>query len=235
MGATTARSDPRQRASGGLLAVPIVAIVLMCVAALLCVTYVLRPRADFAPVAIDAPPLPIIVAGTLFRVPPRAIRVTMQRRPGTQERLDLAFFWPALTPAAEPSKEDLAAVRGTDFPHGRAGRRRPHTRSATQNHLSRVTPPPRPSSGPDGLTVLAFLDETPYQGEDLLFDQSAPERFLVRCTRDKGLAPGSCLYERGAGNASITLRFPRALIAQWREFLAGSDRLLAQLQGVGGS
>jgi hypothetical protein len=80
--------------------------------------------------------------------------------------------------------------------------------------------------------VLAFLDETPYQGEDLLFDQSAPERFLVRCTRDKGLAPGSCLYERSAGNASITLRFPRALIAQWREFLAGSDRLLAQLQGV---
>jgi hypothetical protein len=234
MGAITARSDPRQRASGGLLAVPIVAIVLVCVAALLCVTYVLRPRADFATVAIDAPPLPIIVAGTLFRVPPRAIRVSMQRRPGTQERLDLTFFWPALTPAAEPSKEDLAAAAGQIFltVEPSAGGLTPVQR------LKTIYPryaAPTPSSGPDGLTVLAFLDETPYQGEDLLFDQSAPERFLVRCTRDKGSAPGSCLYERSAGNASITLRFPRALIAQWREFLAGSDRLLAQLQGVGGS
>jgi hypothetical protein len=234
MGAITARSDPRQRASGGLLAVPIVAIVLMCLAALLCVTYVLRPRAEFAPVAIDTPPLPIIVAGTLFRIPPRAIRVTMQRRPGTQERLDLAFFWPALTPAAEPSKEDLAAAAGRIF-------------LTVESDLGGLTPvqrlktiypryaAPAASSGPDGLTVLAFLDETPYQGEDLLFDQSAPERFLVRCTRDKGLAPGSCLYERGVGNASITLRFPRTLIAQWREFLAGSDRLLTNLQGAPGS
>ena len=235
MGAITARSDTRQRASGGLLAVPVVAIVLMCVAALLCVTYVLRPHSDFAPVAIDAPPLPIIVAGTLFRVPPRAIRVAMQRRPGTQERLDLAFFWPSLMPAAEPSKEDLAAAGGANLPHGRAGRGRPHSPSSGSKPSTRVTRPPRTSNGPDGLTVLAFLDETPYQGEDLLFDQSAPERFLVRCTRDKGLAPGSCLYERSVGTASVTLRFPRTLIAQWREFLASSDRLLAQLHGTAGS
>src|SRR3974390_204165 len=115
MGAITARADSRRRASGGLLAAPIVAIVLICVAALACVTYVLRPRSDFAPVAIDAPPLPVMVAGTVFRVPPRAIRVAIQRRPGTQERLALAFFWPARTPAAEPSKEDLAAAAGRIF------------------------------------------------------------------------------------------------------------------------
>jgi hypothetical protein len=234
MGAITARSDARQRASGGLLAAPVVAIVLMCVAALACVTYVLRPRPDFAPVAIDAPPLPIIVAGTLFRVPPRAIRVAIQRRPGTQERLDLAFFWPALTPAAEPSKEDLAAAAGRVY------------LTITQNdggltpveRLKTIYPryaAPATSSGPDGLAVLTFLDETPYQGEDLLFDPSAPERFLVRCLRDKGLAPGSCLYERPVGGTSITLRFPRTLLAQWRAFLTGTDRLLAQLQPLAGS
>jgi hypothetical protein len=234
MGAITARSDTRRRASGGLLAVPIVAIVIMCVAALLCVTYVLRPRPDFAPVAIDAPPLPIVVAGTLFRVPPRAIRVTTQRRPGTQERLDLAFFWPALTPAAEPSKEDLAAAAGRIFLTVEAD----YGGLTPVQRLKTIYPryaAPTTSSGPDGLTVLAFLDETPYQGEDLLFDPSAPERFMVRCTRDKGLAPGSCLYERSVSNASITVRFPRTLIAQWRTFLGGSDRLLAQLQGTGGS
>ncbi len=232
MGAITAGSGSRRRASGGLLAVPIVAIVLICVAALACVTYVLRPRQDFAPVAVDAPPLPIIVAGTLFRVPPRAIRVAIQRRPGTQERLDLAFFWPALTPAAEPSKEDLAAAAGRIYLTIE-----PDDGGLTPvQRLKTIYPryaAPTTTSGPDGLTVLAFLDETPYQGEDLLFDQSAPERFLVRCTRDKGLAPGSCLYERSVGNTIVTLRFPRALIAQWRAFLAGSDHLLAQLQGVG--
>ena len=94
MGAITARPPNRQRAAGGLLAVPIVAIVVLCVLALGYVTYVLRPRIEATPAALDAPPLPIVVADTLFRVPPRALRVALQRRPGTQERLDLVFLWP---------------------------------------------------------------------------------------------------------------------------------------------
>ena len=73
MGAITARSNNRRRAAGGLLAVPIAAIVLLCVLALAFVTYVLRPRVEAAPATLEAPALPIVVADTLFRVPPRAL------------------------------------------------------------------------------------------------------------------------------------------------------------------
>jgi hypothetical protein len=231
MGAITARSESRGRASGGLLAVPIAAIVILCVAALAFVTYVLHPRVDFAPTAFDAPPLPIIVADTLFRVPPRAIRIALQRRPGTHERLDLVFFWPMLTPAADPTDDDLAAAAGrivvTIAPNDGA--------SAPVDRLKTIYPRytgPEVGTGPDGLSVIAFLDDTPYQGEDLLFDPAAPERFLVRCTRDRGVAAGTCLYERAAGKATVTLRFPRALLADWRALIGGVDRLQAQLQAT---
>jgi hypothetical protein len=229
MGAVTARSEGRQRAAGGLLAVPVAMIVVLCVLALGFVTYVLRPHAEATPVSIDAPALPIIVADTLFRVPPRALRFALQRRPGRQDRLDLVFFWPALTPAADPSSEDLAAAAGRIFltitpnegilsPAERLKTVYPRYAATTRN------------VGPDGLTVMAFLDDTPYQGEDLLYDEAAPDRFLVRCTRDRGAVSGSCLFERNVGQTVVTLRFPRALLAQWRALVPGTYRLLTLLQ-----
>ena len=231
MGAITARSPNRQRAAGGLLAVPIVVIVVLCVLALGYVTYVLRPRIEATPAALDAPPLPIVVADTLFRVPPRALRVALQRRPGTQERLDLVFFWPAMTPAADPSEDDLAASAGRIFvtiaPNDGIASPAERLKSIYPRHLARTV-----NVGPDGLSAVAFLDDTPYQGEDLLFDETAPDRFLVRCTRDKRATAGSCLYERNVGQAVVTLRFPRSLLAQWRTLVAGTDRLLTQLQAT---
>jgi hypothetical protein len=231
MGTITARSPNRQRAGGGLLAVPVVTIVALCVLALAFVTYVLRPRLEATPAALDAPALPIVVADTLFRVPPRALRVALQRRPGTQERLDLVFFWPAMTPAADPSEDDLAASAGRIFvtiaPNDGVASPAERLKSIYPRHLARTV-----NVGPDGLSAGAFLDDTPYQGEDLLFDETAPDRFLVRCTRDKRATAGSCLYERNVGQAVITLRFPRTLLAQWRTLVAATDRLLTQLQAT---
>ena len=62
------------------------------------VAYVLWPRWPDAPVALDAPSLPIVVAGVAFNIEPAAIRMPVQRRPGTQERVDLAYLWPSLVP-----------------------------------------------------------------------------------------------------------------------------------------
>ena len=232
MGAVMARPHSRQRASGGLLAVPVAAIVVLCVAALAYVTYVLRPRIEFAAAAFDAPPLPIVVADSLFRVPPRAIRIPLQRRTGTQERLDLVFFWPALTPAANPTDEDLAAAASRIFVTIEP---RDDATLAPIERFKSIYPrytAANAVSGPEGLRTVAFLDETPYEGEDLLFDPTAPERFLVRCTRDKGASTGNCLYERAVGKAIIMLRFPRALLVQWRDLASGADRLLARLQAM---
>ena len=63
-----------------------------------------------------------------FNVPPAAIRVPVQRRPGAHERVDLAFVWPSLEPpnatAKPPPQPDInedvtkEAVRKADDPGG---------------------------------------------------------------------------------------------------------------------
>src|SRR5258708_1229395 len=88
-----------RRAGGGLLLPPLLALTALMLAAIAYIVYVLWPRWPAAPVALDAPELPITIAGVAFDVPPAAIRVPVQRRPGAHDRIDLAFMWPSLKPA----------------------------------------------------------------------------------------------------------------------------------------
>ena len=99
-------------------------------AAVAYIVYVLWPRWPGAPVALDAPALPITIAGVAFNVPPAAIRMPVQRRPGAQERIDLAFMWPSLKPADTAPKP--GARRG---PRGR--RRHADARSHLHHHRAR--------------------------------------------------------------------------------------------------
>src|ERR1044072_9137527 len=85
----------KRSASAGLL-FALSALVILIVSAAAFVALVLWPRA--APVPPDAPALPITVGNVLFNVPPDAVRVSMQRRHGAQEGVDLAFLYPSLTP-----------------------------------------------------------------------------------------------------------------------------------------
>ena len=56
----------------------------------------------------DTPSVPITVAGVVFNVPPAAIRVPVQRRPGAQERIDLVFLWPSFDPPDPEAAEKHA-------------------------------------------------------------------------------------------------------------------------------
>ena len=89
---------------------------------------------------------------------------------------------------------------------------------------------PETRPGADGLTVRAFRDGTPYQGEELVFDQAAPEHFRARCSRKGVTNSGTCLLERRAGNADITFRFPRDWLTDWPSVAAGIDKLMARWQ-----
>ena len=191
------------------------------------VAYMLWPKP--APVAPDAPSLPIQIGGINFNVPPAAIRVPVQRRPGTQARVDLMFLWPSLSPpdltvkanpAAPPNLSErifitIAASDGTLPP------------------LERLkTIYPRYAAGPavtgsDGLSVTNFKAGSPYHGEELIIDPSAPERFMLRCTRRTGAAPGMCLHERRIMTADVTVRFPRDWLTDWRGVADGIDTLVA--------
>src|SRR6202044_3961005 len=142
--------------------------------------------------------------------------------PGQQERIDLVFEWPSLTPpppdekpadkmalnaetaaaaASEPEKNRLfvtIAGRGAELP--------PLDRLRTIYPRYIET---QASAGPDGLAILPFRAGTPYDNEDLVYVGTTPEQFFARCTRQVGTVRGTCLYERQIDTAEVTLRFPR--------------------------
>ena len=82
-----------------------------------------------------------------------------------------------------------------------------------------------PVAGPPGLTFRGFRDDSPYQGEELVFESAAPEHFLARCSRKGVNNSGTCLLERRIGNADITYRFPRDWLTDWKNVASGIDRL----------
>ncbi|MGA2566020.1 MAG: hypothetical protein ABSF41_04240 [Pseudolabrys sp.] len=221
----------RRHAGRSPLAAPLLLFAVAVLTAVAYVAYVLWPRWPDSAVTLDAPSLPIIVAGVTFNIAPAAIRIPVQRRPGTQERVDLAYLWPSLTPPDPALKPTVGApvdpnqrlfvtiVSGDD----------------TLPLLERVQTiyprylAPEPTAGPDGLTLRDFRDGTPYQGEELAFEQAAPEHFLARCSRKGVTNSGTCLLERRIGKADITLRFPRDWLSDWKGVANGVDRLIARL------
>ena len=191
----------QRRRKRSVLWLPIVGFSAGLLCAALWVTWLLWPRWPAADMALDAPSLPITVNGVNFNIPPAAIRNKMQRKPGTQERVDLVFLWPSLEPP-DPS------VKAGPVTSAKAIDRVFVTIANFGNTLPLIerfnTIYPRYlessiASEPGGLAVRPFRDGTPYQGEDMLYDSTNPERFLVRCTRDGARARRSaCACSSGA-------------------------------------
>lgn len=232
------RSKTRGR-SGGLLLLPLLALAALVVAAGTFVSYVLWPTWPGAAVPLNAPAVPITIAGVLFDVPPAAIRVAVQHHSGPHERVDLVFLWPSIEPP-EPS-DKTAAKPAAEKAVGAAPSSASDRLFVTIAELGSVLPPierlrtiyPRyleaQAATADGLAVLRFRAGTPYEGEDLVYGAENPERFFARCTRDVGAVPGICMHDRALGAAEITLRFPRQWLADWRNVAAGFERLVTKL------
>jgi hypothetical protein len=191
------------------------------------VSYLTRSHWSRPPDAIDAPPLPIVIAGEVFNLPPASIRVAMQRQSGPQDRVDVAYRWPELTP---PDGRQLGArLFATIEPT--------ETKLSPAERLKTIYPryiDARPEADSGGLVMAPFADGTPFQGEDVLYDPAAPDRFLVRCTRGTdGLTAATCLYERTVGAATLMFRFPRDWLADWHGVEAGVDQLIVRWRPVG--
>jgi len=174
-------------------------------------------------------------------VPPQAIRTAMQRYSGPHDRIDLAFAWPSLTapdsaaakkPIVEPGDE-IAVPADDRLFISIAG-------------LGNVLPPlerlktiyPRytenqADAGPDGLAILQFRGGSPYQSEDLVYFAERPEEFFARCSKDSAALPGTCIHERLVDAASVSFRFPRAWLGDWRNLKAGFDRLIVSIHPAG--
>lgn len=195
------------------------------------VTYVLWPRWPDSPVTLNAPTVPIVVSGTVFNIEPAAIRMNVQRRPGAHERVDLSYMWPSLTPPDHAIKPTVGAPIDPNerlFVTIASG----ETTLPLMERLQTIYPRylvAEPVAGPPGLTFRGFRSETPYQGEDLVFEPNAPEHFLARCSQKGVTNSGTCLLERRIGKADVTLRFPRDWLDNWSDVASGIDRLIARL------
>lgn len=246
---TLSRNRRALRRVPGILLLPLMIFVAALLLAASFVAYVLWPSWPSTPIALDAPALPITIADTLFEVPPAAIRVAIERHPGAQERLDLAFLWPSLKPpqpdANSGDKPDAAPPADVV-----GAKSKPATQAADTSGrlfvtivpLGQLLPPaerlrsiyPRyvaaqATAGTQGLAIASFRAGTPYEGEDLIYFGDNPARFYARCTQQSGAMPGTCLQERLIGAADITLRFPRDWLNDWLSVSGGFDRLIAQL------
>src|ERR1700722_1200785 len=102
------RGEPRP--SRRVFTLPLVLSTLLVAASAAVVSYLLWPTWPSTPTALDAPAIPVTVAGVLFNVPPAAVRAKVQRHPGQQDRIDLVFDWPSLTPPQidDNSREPLS-------------------------------------------------------------------------------------------------------------------------------
>ncbi len=219
------------------LLTPLLLLSVLMVAAVAYIVYVLWPRWPAAPVGLDAPALPITIAGVAFNVPPAAIRVGVQRHPGALERVDLAFLWPSLKPAdqsARPAAPGSLPAPGSMLDRIFLTIAVAGTAMAPAERVRTIYPryaTTEPTSGPEGLAVLAFREETPYQGEDLIYDAAVPESFLVRCSRNgAGATPGTCLWEERIETADVVARFPRDWLTDWRVLAGDIDKLIKSLR-----
>jgi len=230
-----------QKSRSMLLPLVIVAIVIAAMATF--VSYVLWPSWPKMPVALDAPSIPITVAGVLFDVPPAAIRTPVQRHPGEHERIDLVFLWPSLKPPEGDRHVAKPVVTGDDevLPVPANDARlfvSIAPLGAVLNPDARLrTIYPRYTesqaiAGRDGLAMLPFRAGTPYEGEDLVYLAEKPEQFFARCSRPVRTVPGTCIHERALDAIEITFRFPGEWLEDWRQVAAGCDRLMAQLHSV---
>lgn len=227
---SAARQRNKPRGHNPLFAPLLVFCTLLAIGSLY-IGYILWPRWPEAPVARDAPSLPVVVAGTAFNIEPAAIRQPVQRKPGTQERIDLAYMWPSLLPPEptatattgpqpDPTERLFITIQSGEITLPLSER----VETIYPRYLETAS-----VQGPNGLTVRPFRDGTAYQGEDLVLDPSSPDHFTARCTR-KGVGnSGSCLMERRVGDADITIRFPRDWLADWSAIAGGVDKLMARL------
>jgi hypothetical protein len=250
--AALSQNSKIRRKTRGFLLLPFALFGTPLVAAGFFVAYALWPTWPSTPVALDAPSLPITVAGTLFEVPPAAIRAAVQRHPGPQQRIDLVFLWPSLTPPQPETSGDsksLAALE--DGASARADVSAAPTSTSgrlfvTIAPLESLLPPldrlrdvyPRyveaqATAAAEGLAIAPFRAGSPYDGEDLIYLANKPERFFTLCTRDTGVLPGTCIHEQMLGDADIALRFPRDWLKDWKSVADGFDRLMAQLHPQG--
>jgi hypothetical protein len=85
-------------------------------------------------------------------------------------------------------------------------------------------------SQPGGLTARDFKDDSPFEGDKLFFTPPDGREFAARCPRADAprATPNTCAYDFRRDGLDVEVRFPAALISEWRPIRDGASALVAQ-------
>ena len=174
--------------------------------------------------------------GVAFNVEPAAIRVPVQRRPGTQSASTSPICgrrWCRPDPArkatvgapVDPNERLFVTIQTGD---------------GTLPLLERVQTiyprylVPEPTAGPDGLTLRGFRDDTPYQGEELVFESAGAGAFPgALLAHAASPIPAPACWSGASAMPTSRFRFPRDWLSDWQSVASGIDRLIARLHPIG--
>jgi hypothetical protein len=173
-----------------------------------------------------------IVGSARFTLPAGYFR-PQSRGGGRLERLDLAAFFPDFTPAGDNSDIDA----GADL----AERYQKLVFIDIRAADSSLDPADRPAklyarfleadrwSHPGGLEAAGFQAGSPFEGQELYFVAPEGRAFAARCGRPDPArtTPNACAYDFRVDGLDVELRFPAALLSEWRTLNDGARGLIA--------
>lgn len=169
----------------------------------------------------DTQPVEVVINSRVFAIPANLIRFSEQRRNGNAKRVDLALLWPD---GAGYSAENRTAFLNTTadrllmFAHLQPSAQA-QDMDGRLNSLYRPLFAGTSTQGPAGLQLQRLQEGRGYEGEELAIGGVADGQSLwvARCQIAKGTTVPTCLRDVNLdGGVSLTYRFPRALLENWR-------------------
>ena len=85
-------------------------------------------------------------------------------------------------------------------------------------------------SHPGGLIARAFVDNSPFRGDELYFTAPEGREFAARCRKPDPSAatPNTCQAAMRMGDVDVEIRFSAALLSDWRRLRDGALDFVAR-------
>lgn len=164
----------------------------------------------------------VVIGNNVLAAPSNTIRYERSRRDGVATRLDLYLHWPDMKGYSTEARADFNHTSGARRILFLSFEERMMSRDMSGRfepiYSSLIVRPGK--TGPDGIVTYAFNEKSGYLDEVLtVAERTGKDPFVARCltgpTAEESLAP--CERDIHLGdNLSLTYRFPREMLAEWR-------------------
>nr|WP_247876707.1 hypothetical protein [Ochrobactrum sp. CM-21-5] len=164
----------------------------------------------------------VVIGNNVLSIPANMIRFAKQRRDGVTARLDLYARWPGLTGYSEAER----TIFNLQTPKRQLIFMSIEEHTMSRDMSGRFLPiyaeliVPSGNPAPAGLTIHQFLEDSGYQGEELVVSDTRngnPE-FVARCMSDETTGNfNTCERDFHFGRGlQLLYRFPHDMLKDWK-------------------